>query len=52
MWDFVVDIVVLADVFTEYLGSPRQFSFHQPLHIPLVIFSLTLYSLVTDNVVK
>jgi hypothetical protein len=31
MWDFVVDIVALGKVFSEYFGFPCQFSFHQLL---------------------
>jgi hypothetical protein len=30
---FVVDEVVLGQVFSEYFGFPCQFSFHQVLHI-------------------
>jgi hypothetical protein len=30
---FVVDKVALGQVFSEYLGFPCQFSFHQLLHI-------------------
>jgi hypothetical protein len=29
---FVVDIVALGQVFSEYFGSPCQFSFHRLLH--------------------
>jgi hypothetical protein len=29
---FVVDIVAPGQVFTDYFGSPRQFSFHRLLH--------------------
>jgi hypothetical protein len=29
---FVVDKVALGQVFSEYLGSPCQFSFHQLFH--------------------
>jgi hypothetical protein len=32
MWDFVVDKVVLGQVFSEYFGFPCQSSFHQLLH--------------------
>jgi hypothetical protein len=31
MWDFVVDKVVLGQVFSEYFGFPCQFLFHQLL---------------------
>jgi hypothetical protein len=30
---FVVDKVALGQVFTEYFGFPRQFSFHKLLHM-------------------
>jgi hypothetical protein len=32
MWDFVMDIVALVQVFSEYFGFPCQFSFYQFLH--------------------
>jgi hypothetical protein len=32
MWDFVVDKVVLGQVFSEYFSFPYQVSFHRLLH--------------------
>jgi hypothetical protein len=31
--EYVMDKVVLGQVFSEYCGFPYQFSFHQPHHI-------------------
>jgi hypothetical protein len=49
---FVVNKVVLAQVFSEYFHFPCQFSFHQLAHYSLTILSPTLYGLYNESVVK
>jgi hypothetical protein len=45
---FVVDIVALGQVFSEYFGFPCQFSFHQMLHSHLSSVAGTVGQLVAD----
>jgi hypothetical protein len=45
---FVVDKVVGGPVFSEYVGFPCQFSFHQMLHILLSSGAGTVGLLVAD----
>jgi hypothetical protein len=45
---FVVDKVALGQVFSEYFGSPYQFSFHRLLHTHLSSGAGTIGQTVAD----
>jgi hypothetical protein len=49
---FIVDKMTLEQVSSEYYDPACQFSFHQLLHIHLIILSLTLCSLDAESLVK
>jgi hypothetical protein len=49
---FVVEKMSLGKVFSEHFSFLRQFSFHQLIHIPVIILSPTPCNLDTDSAIK